>query len=75
MQLTQPDRDAPKIVNVGGGNDCAMSLKELSHYCRIPWATDCAVSSVPQTRTFDIPYYVTDNSLVTQTWDWQPEVK
>jgi CDP-paratose 2-epimerase len=75
MQLTQPDRNAPKIVNVGGGNDRAMSLKELSSYCRTTLGNDCAISSVPETRTFDIPYYVTDNSMVTQTWGWQPEIK
>ncbi|AFY71852.1 NAD-dependent epimerase/dehydratase [Thalassoporum mexicanum PCC 7367] len=75
MQLNQPDRQAPKIVNVGGGNDCAMSLKELSAYCRANLGDDCAVASVPETRTFDIPYYVTDNSLVKRSWGWQPEVK
>jgi len=75
MQLTQPSKIAPKIVNIGGGTACSMSLKELSNYCAERFGTYQNVKSMSETRKFDIPYYVTDNSLVHKTWDWLPEIK
>lgn len=74
LQIAQPDKEAPKVVNVGGGTDQSMSLKELSQYCREKLNIDREIASVPQTRPFDIPYYVTDNTLVQQIWGWQPEI-
>jgi CDP-paratose 2-epimerase len=75
LQLANPDKEAPKIVNVGGGLESSMSLKELSQYCADKFGVSRKIKSVPETRTFDIPYYVTDNTLVQETWHWKPEVK
>ncbi|NEP25919.1 NAD-dependent epimerase/dehydratase family protein, partial [Moorena sp. SIO3I6] len=74
MQLSQPDKKAPKVVNVGGGQECSMSLKELSQYCAERLRVKREINSIPETRPFDIPYYVTDNSLVQEIWNWKPEV-
>ena len=75
MQLTQPSKIAPKIVNIGGGTECSMSLKELSNYCGERFGIYQDVKAISETRKFDIPYYVTDNSLVHKKWDWFPEIK
>jgi len=74
-QLAQPDRDAPKIINVGGGEERAMSLCELSHFCSERLGIKREIKSVPETRMFDVPYYVTDTRRVRQVWDWQPKVR
>jgi CDP-paratose 2-epimerase len=71
-QLRAGDRKAPRVVNAGGGLARAMSLRELSDWCRRALGTDHPIGSVPETRPFDIPYYVTDNTLVQETWGWQP---
>jgi CDP-paratose 2-epimerase len=75
MQLTQSKKDAPKVVNAGGGRECSMSLYELSHYCAERFGKHKEVKSMPENRAFDIPYYITDNTLVEATWGWLPEMQ
>jgi len=72
MQLQQPARDAPRIVNVGGGPGSATSLRELSDYCAERFGPGPSVGSDPRDRPFDIPYYVTDNAEVRRAWGWRP---
>jgi len=62
-QLRAGDRKAPRVVNAGGGAARAMSLRELSDWCRQALGTAHPIGSVPETRPFDIPYYVTDSTL------------
>jgi CDP-paratose 2-epimerase len=71
-QLRDPGRACPKIVNVGGGTDCSVSLAELSTYCRQRFGVDRKLGQVPETRPFDVPYYITDNSRLKQYWNWSP---
>ncbi|NVJ86001.1 MAG: NAD-dependent epimerase/dehydratase family protein [Algoriphagus sp.] len=71
-QIKDPNRKVPKILNVGGGLDSSMSLFELSQFCREHLNHDIELGRVPETRSFDIPWYVTDNTLVSQYWGWQP---
>jgi CDP-paratose 2-epimerase len=75
LQIKQPDRDAPKVINVGGGEEYSLSLRELSQYCAERLSRRRDINSEPQTRPFDIPYYVTDNSLVKKAWDWKPATR
>lgn len=72
-QIKEPSRKVPKIVNVGGGKERSMSLRELSQYCFEATGIAYPVSSLPETRPFDIPWYVTDNDQVEACWGWQPE--
>ncbi|MEN7549776.1 NAD-dependent epimerase/dehydratase family protein [Rapidithrix thailandica] len=74
-QIQKPDHKVSKVINAGGGNSSAMSLYELSQFCKEYISPDKTLSSDPVTRPFDIPYYVTDNSLAQKYWDWTPEVK
>lgn len=75
MQLKQPSKDAPKVVNVGGGKEYSLSLSELSKYCSQRFRVEREIKPEPKARPFDVPYYVTDNSFVNKTWDWKPETK
>jgi CDP-paratose 2-epimerase len=72
LQLQEPARDAPAIVNVGGGQDRSLSLRQLSAFCEMATSTSRQVESEPETRPYDIPYYVTDCRLVSRHWGWQP---
>lgn len=66
-------RDAlPKIVNVGGGLESAMSLRQLSDWCRERFGPH-EVSSDPENRPFDVPWVVLDAGLAGRTWGWKPE--
>jgi CDP-paratose 2-epimerase len=61
-----------RIVNLGGGTDNAMSLAELSGWCRERFG-DHTIAGNPEMRRFDIPWLVMDSALAGKTWDWHPE--
>ncbi|MDB4537883.1 NAD-dependent epimerase/dehydratase family protein [Akkermansiaceae bacterium] len=72
----------PKIVNLSGGIDSAISLRQLSNWCAERFPSSETASSLPtensrlktpaEIRPFDLPWVVLDHSLASETWDWQP---
>jgi CDP-paratose 2-epimerase len=70
---TAPGETAPvRVINLGGGKDNAMSLAELSGWCRDHFG-DHAVAGNPEMRRFDIPWLVMDSALAGEIWGWHPE--
>ena len=61
----------PRVANVGGGRASAMSLRQLSDWCRERLG-DHAVMARPEARPFDLPWVVLDTSLATEAWGWKP---
>ncbi|MBT5265268.1 MAG: NAD-dependent epimerase/dehydratase family protein [Rhodospirillaceae bacterium] len=72
-QLERIDDVSGHIFNVGGGAETSVSLTELSALCREISGNSIDIASDPETRPADIPYYVTDNSEVSEMFDWAPE--
>jgi CDP-paratose 2-epimerase len=66
--------DHPQVANVGGGRASAISLRQLSEWCRERLG-DHVVSSQPETRPFELPWVVLDASLATEAWGWKPSRK
>lgn len=64
-------RDKPRTVNVSGGSASATSLADLSRWCAAR-SGDHQVIRDGGDRPFDIPWAVLDNSLASETWDWNP---
>jgi len=60
------------IFNVGGGIENSTSMFELTRHCQNIVGNLVPIHSVPETSPVDIPLYVSDNTLVRQTFDWQP---
>lgn len=65
------DRTKPAIVNVSGGLESAMSLRQLSEWCGDRWGVREVISD-RVSRKFDLPWVVIDNTLVRKVWAWQP---
>jgi CDP-paratose 2-epimerase len=63
---------AERVMNFGGGANHAMSLAELSSWCRDRFG-DHHVSSTQDIRRFDIPWLVMDTSLARESWGWAPQ--
>ncbi len=61
-----------QTYNVGGGSANSLSLAELTTLCGQVAGKSRAVGERGETEPFDIPYYVSDNALVTATTGWQP---
>jgi CDP-paratose 2-epimerase len=70
-QIASADETFPRVVNVGGGSASAMSLYQLSRWCRERIGNH-SVTARPESRPFDLPWLVLDASLATQTWGWKP---
>ncbi|HEX9188129.1 MAG TPA: NAD-dependent epimerase/dehydratase family protein [Vicinamibacteria bacterium] len=70
-QLASTDRGKPRVVNVAGGRASAMSLRQLSGWCR-ERLFDREVGSDPHPRAFDLPWLVLDASLAAEAWGFAP---
>ena len=68
-QIFEPNWDVPKIINVGGGIENSMSLKELSDWCEKRFGPNKVVSSLEE-RPMDAPWIVMDSSVAQNAWNW-----
>jgi CDP-paratose 2-epimerase len=72
-QFLEPlDTNKPKIVNISGGLNSAMSLAQLSAWCQMRFGSN-AVEQTNTERPFDIPWMVLDAQKASQIWGWEPQ--
>jgi CDP-paratose 2-epimerase len=71
-QLQNPSHLIGKTLNVGGGLDSSISLKELTTMCEKITGNTISIPSVPENRKADVRIYVTDNTEVTRLTGWKP---
>jgi len=64
-----------QVFNVGGGDDCSVSLKELTNICEEVTGNKITIEKVEKTRVADIRIYITDNSKISSLSGWNPEKK
>lgn len=69
-QMARPE-SSPSLLNVSGGVDSAMSLAQLSGWCRRRLG-DHAVGHVDEPRPYDLPWVVLDHSRATALHGWKP---
>ena len=70
-QMQDPDRDAPKIINLGGGIENSMSLKQLSSWCEEHFGPNEILTSGEE-RPMDAPWIVMDSARAKEFWEWEP---
>ena len=73
-QLMEPNWDAPKIINVGGGIENSMSLKQLSKWCEKRLGPNEVISST-ESRPMDAPWIVMDSTVAQNAWNWSVKTK
>ena len=61
-----------RVINLGGGQKNAMSLAELSAWCKDRFGSH-TISSSAQERRFDIPWLIMDSTLAGTLWGWQSQ--
>jgi len=71
-QMQEPDRDAPKIINLGGGVENSMSLKQLTSWCEERFGSNQVIASKEE-RPMDAPWIVMDSSMTREVWNWSPK--
>jgi CDP-paratose 2-epimerase len=71
-QLGEPARWAGVTVNVGGGRDCSLSLRETTALCRQITGRTVEISASAEDRPGDIPIYISDCTRLHELTDWRP---
>lgn len=73
-QMNKSGAERDYIINVGGGMDNAMSLRQLSDWCERRFGAH-PVDAVKEDRQLDIPWVVMNSSLAQRTLGFQITVK
>jgi CDP-paratose 2-epimerase len=68
----QAVKKSVRIMNVSGGIANAMSLAQLTDWCRQRF-TPYKIDSQPEDRPFDVPWLVLDSDLARREWNWRPQ--
>jgi CDP-paratose 2-epimerase len=77
-QMEVSPEGKPKILNLAGGIENSMSLRELSLWCAehlfpaVRFNDPGEISSSQSSRPYDIPWAVLDSSLAARIWNWRP---
>ncbi len=69
----EADSSRPRTVNIAGGLDHAISLRQLSDWCAERFGPH-DIASDPTPRPFDIPWMVLDCEKAGRAWNWRPEI-
>ena len=60
------------VYNVGGGHIGSVSLQEATRLCEERAGRSIGIGSVPETRSADIPWYITDSHRIQAETGWKP---
>lgn len=74
IQLDRISEINGQIFNVGGGLKNSLSLQELTELCERYTGNTIKIGRVKDNRPGDIRIFITDHSLVTQTFGWKPTI-
>jgi CDP-paratose 2-epimerase len=61
-----------RTVNVGGGRECSLSLRETTEICRELTGNEVPIEPVEQTRAGDVPIYLSDCARIFGLDRWRP---
>jgi CDP-paratose 2-epimerase len=73
VAYTQSSPPAHRVFNLSGGAKNAISLTNLSAWCRARWG-EHEVASSREGRQYDIPWLVLDAGRARTFWNWEPKV-
>lgn len=73
LQIKKINKINKKTFTVGGSKKSNTSLKNLTHLCEKITGNKIKFARVKKTSIYDIPYYLSDNKLITKTYNWKPK--
>jgi CDP-paratose 2-epimerase len=71
-QLLDPGAWDGRTVNVGGGRQCSLSLRETTEICRRLTGNEVPIEPVLETRQGDVPVYLSDCGELFALDEWRP---
>lgn len=73
LQINKFNKIYNKLFTVGGSKKSYTSLIQLTKICENLTNNKIKFSKISKTSIYDIPYYITDNNLITRTYNWKPK--
>ena len=71
-QMSDPGAGKDRVLNISGGRDRSMSLRQLSHWCAERFgAHDVVEDATP--RQYDVPWLVLSAARAKAVWGWEPK--
>ena len=74
QQILEPDKYAPRIINLGGGIENSLSLKQLTQWCSNRFGENEVLVS-KEVRPMDAPWIVMDSTIAQNVWNWNVQTK
>jgi CDP-paratose 2-epimerase len=71
-QLLAPGEWDGRTVNVGGGREISLSLRETTDICRRLTGNEVPITPVSETRQGDVPIYLSDCERIFKLDEWRP---
>jgi CDP-paratose 2-epimerase len=71
-QLLDPGAWDGRTVNVGGGREISLSLRETTAICQRLTGNEVPISPVAETRQGDVPIYLSDCERIFNLDEWRP---
>jgi CDP-paratose 2-epimerase len=71
-QLLDPGAWDGRTLNVGGGREVSLSLRETTEICRELTGNEVPIEPVLETRTGDVPIYISDCAKLSGLDEWRP---
>jgi CDP-paratose 2-epimerase len=71
-QLLDPQGWDGRVINVGGGRECSLSLLETTAICRELSGNEVSIEPVEETRAGDVPVYLSDCGMLFDLDEWRP---
>ena len=72
LQLDDPDGWAGATLNVGGGRECSLSLRETTALCQDLTGREVPVLDSGAARPGDVRIYISDCGRLFERTDWRP---
>jgi CDP-paratose 2-epimerase len=72
LQIQDASRSVDRVLNIGGGAQGALSLREMTEICASYFGWNAEIGRGKKSRPYDIPYYVTDYTKAYLSWGWKP---
>ncbi|MDC3059011.1 NAD-dependent epimerase/dehydratase family protein [Candidatus Pelagibacter sp.] len=73
LQINKINKINNKMFTVGGSKKSYTSLIQLTKICEKITKNKIKFTRSPKTSIYDIPYFITNNNLVTRTYGWKPK--
>jgi len=71
-QLREPEPWMGAPLNVGGGRERSLSLRETTEICRELTGNEVPIDTEPQARPGDVPIYLSDCRALFERSSWRP---